>query len=677
MKKFYFVLLTFMLAFCVIGCNKKTEATSQQTQVQAQKPTISGAKDVTIHVGDKFRPMDGITAKDADGNEISANDISYSGNVDVKTPGVYQATYTVSDKNGVTNSVTITVTVVALDEEAPLLTGVGNVDVVVTQPFDKMAGVSANDTVDGNLTSAIVATGDVDYKHIGTYKVEYKVSDKTGNESVKTRTVNVTVGAFKFDAETKAQTLEVSATLDPKSKYSYGLVQVNYTAEAEATVKVKLGSYEVETTHAAAGTYAQYVPYSSALDKAQLEVTGATFVSYIVGDAADVVAPTFTGDFTKTVAISKDHKDAAVQFIIDMCGAKAKDDRDGFITDKITANFEGINWDSKEEQTLTLEVLDLAGNKGTQQVKVVVNAETELADFMDSLEAIVNGETPEYSDYNRNATLSMGTKTEATDDTGAVKLGELKSGGYWSFGMVRFVLSDLVTEGNYYVLKITARAGLEESQGQLTQGISYRIGGSLDADPWYYEFKGCSVGGSTYGENRMNLTGEYQTIYRIFKADFRDENASAEDCFGIKMEFQLTPQEWVTVYPVYVKEFSISLLSNEDQAPVLKQDTSKPTVLVVGDTIDLSSYFTANDIEDGDLQVNVEGTVDTTKKGIYPVKFSTVDSKGHAVETTINFEVLTVKDESKPVIELTVELADDYLINELTNEQVQALLLLF
>lgn len=54
------------------------------------------------------------------------------------------------------------------------------------------AGATANDNVDGNITSKIITESDVDTSQIGTYTVSYNVKDTAGNKAEqKIRTVNV------------------------------------------------------------------------------------------------------------------------------------------------------------------------------------------------------------------------------------------------------------------------------------------------------------------------------------------------------------------------------------------------------------------------------------------------------------------------------------------------------
>lgn len=53
------------------------------------------------------------------------------------------------------------------------------------------AGATAVDEEDGDLTSAISTSSNVDIHLTGTYFVTYSVKDKAGNEATATRSVNV------------------------------------------------------------------------------------------------------------------------------------------------------------------------------------------------------------------------------------------------------------------------------------------------------------------------------------------------------------------------------------------------------------------------------------------------------------------------------------------------------
>ena len=62
-------------------------------------PTIKGAADTTISLGDKFDPMEGVTAKDREDGDLTSK-VSVSGTVDNSKVGKYTLTYTVKDSAG-------------------------------------------------------------------------------------------------------------------------------------------------------------------------------------------------------------------------------------------------------------------------------------------------------------------------------------------------------------------------------------------------------------------------------------------------------------------------------------------------------------------------------------------------------------------------------------------------
>ena len=90
------------------------------------------------------------------------------------------------------------VTLEKADAVKPELTVPADSSVAFGSTFDALAGVSATDNVDGNLTASIVVTGTVDTSALGEYELSYAVSDAQGNTTTKTRTV--TVVEAEFDA---------------------------------------------------------------------------------------------------------------------------------------------------------------------------------------------------------------------------------------------------------------------------------------------------------------------------------------------------------------------------------------------------------------------------------------------------------------------------------------------
>lgn len=98
------------------------------------------------------------------------------------------------------NSIVDQVTLRKPDVEAPVLTVPADSTLELGADFDPMAGVTAVDAVDGDVTGAVVVTGTVDTSVVGTSTLTYTVSDAAGNEATATRVVRV-VGAAPVPGE--------------------------------------------------------------------------------------------------------------------------------------------------------------------------------------------------------------------------------------------------------------------------------------------------------------------------------------------------------------------------------------------------------------------------------------------------------------------------------------------
>lgn len=98
-----------------------------------EAPVISGVFDKTVYAGESFDLKAGITATDTEDGDLTAR-ISVTGTVDFSTPGTYPLTYEVTDDDGKSASVTITITVKdPLTDEYP--------------PYDNSATYNSGDKV--------------------------------------------------------------------------------------------------------------------------------------------------------------------------------------------------------------------------------------------------------------------------------------------------------------------------------------------------------------------------------------------------------------------------------------------------------------------------------------------------------------------------------------------------
>ena len=210
------------------------------------------ATDKTITVGDTFDPMADLTAEDAEDGNLTAKIVVEKNDVKTDVAGKYEVTYKVTDNQGATRRKTIIVTVnpkMEVLNEAPVIHATDKT-ITVGDTFDPMAGVTATDAEDGNLTTKIeVKKNDVDTTKAGKYEVTYKVTDNQG--ATCTKTIAVTVNpkmevlneAPTIDAADK--TITVGDTFDPKAG-----VTAKDAEDGDLTDKIEVVKNTVDTKKA-------------------------------------------------------------------------------------------------------------------------------------------------------------------------------------------------------------------------------------------------------------------------------------------------------------------------------------------------------------------------------------------------------------------------------------------
>ncbi|MGL5531945.1 MAG: immunoglobulin-like domain-containing protein, partial [Culicoidibacterales bacterium] len=159
-------------------------------------PVFTGVANTTIQVGEAFDALAGVQATDKEDGDLTSQ-IVVSGSVDSAVVGAYTVTYSVTDSQGLTTTVSRVINVeaeVAPEPEvntAPVFSGVANTTIQVGQAFDALAGVQATDKEDGDLTSQIQVAGSVDANVEGTYTLTYTVTDSQELTTTATRVITV------------------------------------------------------------------------------------------------------------------------------------------------------------------------------------------------------------------------------------------------------------------------------------------------------------------------------------------------------------------------------------------------------------------------------------------------------------------------------------------------------
>jgi YD repeat-containing protein len=156
--------------------------------------SLLGSASVSVEVGSAYADA-GATASDTVDGDLTSGIVTTGLPVDTSAVGgPFTITYNVSDGSG-NPAVEVTRTVNVVDTAVPVvsLLGSASVSIEVGSTYAD-AGATASDSVDGDLTSSIVATGlPINTTAVGgPFTITYNVSDGEGNPAVEvTRTVNV------------------------------------------------------------------------------------------------------------------------------------------------------------------------------------------------------------------------------------------------------------------------------------------------------------------------------------------------------------------------------------------------------------------------------------------------------------------------------------------------------
>ena len=164
-------------------------------------PVLSGITDARVRQGASFDELANVSAIDKEDNNLTSS-IVVTGSVDTSTLGQYILVYTVKDSAGNESKESRKVEVFS---DKPLFSGVNNVKLALGSTFDPMAGVTANDTEDGDLTANVSVSGRVDNSRVGQYTLTYSVSDSASQTSTVVRTITIsdsTLCASQWDKDT-------------------------------------------------------------------------------------------------------------------------------------------------------------------------------------------------------------------------------------------------------------------------------------------------------------------------------------------------------------------------------------------------------------------------------------------------------------------------------------------
>jgi hypothetical protein len=217
---------------------------------------------------------------------INQENVRNYSNIDVTDDSITVTTLRSQQyQDKVVNTVVDAVTLKRADAVAPELTVPADSTIAQGSDFDPMAGVTATDAVDGEITSKVTVEGAVDTGTVGAYALEYAVADAAGNSTTANRTVTVAAALVQAQAPRIAGAARVGSTLSAdagtwtpaatSAAYQWlrnGVPIAGATAEEYLLTAADAGaSVSVRVTASRAG-YADGVATSAAVSVAALAV---------------------------------------------------------------------------------------------------------------------------------------------------------------------------------------------------------------------------------------------------------------------------------------------------------------------------------------------------------------------------------------------------------------------
>ena len=166
------------------------------------EPVFKGVESARVLHGSAFDEQAGVSAADKEDGDLTGS-IVVEGNVDTRQIGTYILTYRVQDSDG---NETVKARSVEVYSQKPLFSGVTDTTVLIGAAFDRLAGVTATDAEDGELTEQIHVTGDVDTSMAGNYSLQYSVTDSAN------QTVRVERNVLVNDGSSCANAWDAAAT---------------------------------------------------------------------------------------------------------------------------------------------------------------------------------------------------------------------------------------------------------------------------------------------------------------------------------------------------------------------------------------------------------------------------------------------------------------------------------
>ncbi|WP_311772978.1 LPXTG cell wall anchor domain-containing protein [Listeria booriae] len=556
-------------------------STGANIAVTSNTEPVIAADDTSVKKGGSFDPMAGVTASDAEDGNLTSSISVTANDVDTSVEGTYHVTYSVTDSDGNTTTKTITVTVSS--NNAPVITAADKT-VKKGASFDPMAGVTASDTEDGNVTDKVTVTAnDVDTSAVGTYHVTYSVTDSDGNTTTKTITVTVTSNdAPVITASDK--TLKKGGSFDPMVGVTASDVE-----DGNVTDKVAVTANDVDTS--AVGTY--HVTYS-VTDSDGNTTTKTITVTVTSNDAPVIVASDQTIKKGKAFDV--------------MAGVSASDLEDGDVTGGITVTANDVDTNTVGTYHVTYSVTDSDGNTTTKTITVTITS-NDAPTFTTSDVYLKVGD--KFNPY-------AGITANDTEDGDLTDRIDIESSDVDMTQPGTYAVEYSVTDSDNNTTKITRHVYVRTNDKPVIHASDQTFKAGASFDP----MAGMSASDTEDGDITANVT-------------ITANDVDANQAGTYHVTYSVTDSDDNTT----TKTITITVLTNEKPVITAADITQK-----AHRSVDPMAGVTASDLEDGDLTANIKiiaNDINIDVPGEYHVTYSVLDSDGNETEKTITVTILS------------------------------------
>ena len=569
-----------------------------------------------------------------------------------------------------------------LDNSSPVITlnGASPITIEVNNDYTD-PGATARDNFDGDITSGILVKNNVKANAVGTYTVEYTVTDTAGNTSTVTRTVYVK------DTTSPIITLKGKADITIEVFSSY----TDEGATATDNYDTDISSRIVTTGTVDTSVVRDYVLTYNVTDAYGNKAEPVTRTVHVVDTTKPVVK--LIGDPFITVEVGSSFSDP---------GATASDNYDGDISGKIVADGKVIT-DKLGLCTITYWGEDSSGNlsdKVTRTVHVVDTTKPVIA---------LNGQseiTIEVNSIYSDAGVSASDNYDGDLSHNAVAVSDLQADKVGKYTISYYVIdssgniSDTVTR-TINVVDTTKPVITLNGNSEITLEVhsAYTEPGASAFDNYDGDISGKvviqgTVNMDTLGDNKITynvtdtsgnpavtvtrtvhvvdttkpfitLKGESEITLEVHSA-YTEPGASAFDNYDGDISGKIVIQGTVNMDILGDNEITYNVTdTSENEAVTVTRtvhvvDNTKPVITLKGNKlVEAEAHSTyvdagasASDNYDGDLSKNIEvkNNVDTDKLGEYTVTYNVSDSSGNKADTVTR--TVRVVDTTKPVITL-------------------------